>query len=373
MNDARISQLNLAKTLSGDEFVPIAQRSQFTGELTTVYTTPSAIKDYILGMQADAFVPTGSITAYACPVSANDGDAPFGWLLCDGRQVSCTQYAKLFSKIGTTYGGDGVDSFSLPDLRGRSIAGYCSIDDTTDFLDVSGGNWQGGIVSLGSVGGKFQHKLAGSEIPAAAINIEIPSLAPKVVTTTSNTTSTSTSVQNVIQTIYWSASIDGSDFFTWQGDTLTIKHRNWKGPSATTVKYKTYAEGGKIINEGTYKTPKSVGSFKLPFTVLATTDVSITQKSGRSQITLTETPSDSNKYRTTVLFNDDGPRSVGGYSCTLTLKKSETVTNTTTTPVIIKSEIPVPATTITVKTSATNNTPFNVSQPYLTTNYIIKY
>lgn len=372
MNDARISQLNLAKTLSGDEFVPVAQRSQFTGELTTVYTTPSAIKDYILGMQADAFVPTGSITAYACPVSANDGDAPSGWLLCDGRQVSCTQYAKLFSKIGTTYGGDGVDSFSLPDLRGRSIAGYCSIDDTTDFLDVSGGNWQGGIVSLGSVGGKFQHKVTSSEIPAAAINLEIPSLAPKVVTSTSYVTSTPTSEQNVIQTISWTVVIDGGDLFTWQGDTLTVKHLSWKSPGVTTVKYKTYVEGSCVINEGVYKTPKSVGSFKLPFTVLATDNIKMTHV-GRGRVELQERPSNTNKYRTTVgVF--DGQKAHSSYSFNLTLRKSEIVTAcTTTTPVIIKSEIPVPATTITVKTPATNNTPFNVSQPYLTTNYIIKY
>jgi microcystin-dependent protein len=371
MNDARISQLNLSKTLSGDEFVPIAQRSQFTGELTTVYTTPSAIKDYILGMQADAFVPTGSITAYACPVSSND--APYGWMLCDGRLVSCTQYAKLFSRIGTTYGGDGVESFALPDLRGRSIAGYCSIEDAADLSDVAGGNWQGGEVKLGSVGGKFQHKITGSEIPAAAINYEIPSLAPKVVTTISNTTSTSTSVQNVIQTVFWINTTDGSDFYTWQGNTLTIRHRNHRHPSATTVQYKTYVQGGKTINQGTYTTPAAIGSFKLPFTVLATTNVSIAQKTGRHQILMTESPSQGNSYRTTVLFDDDPPKAASGYSCTLTFKKAETITNTTTTPVIIKTEIPVPATSITVKTPATNNTSFNESQPYLTTNYIIKY
>lgn len=48
---------------------------------------------------------------------------PEGWLPCDGRQVSIGANAALFSVIETTYGGDGVISFNLPDLRGRVTAG----------------------------------------------------------------------------------------------------------------------------------------------------------------------------------------------------------------------------------------------------------
>ena len=45
--------------------------------------------------------------------------APVGWLICDGSLLSTTQYETLFQLIGTTYGGDGQDTFALPDLRGR--------------------------------------------------------------------------------------------------------------------------------------------------------------------------------------------------------------------------------------------------------------
>lgn len=42
------------------------------------------------------------------------------WLVCDGRAVSRTAYAKLFEKIGTTCGpGNGSTTFNLPDLRNR--------------------------------------------------------------------------------------------------------------------------------------------------------------------------------------------------------------------------------------------------------------
>ena len=41
--------------------------------------------------------------------------APQGWAFCDGQLLSISQ----FSLVGTTYGGDGVTTFALPDLRGR--------------------------------------------------------------------------------------------------------------------------------------------------------------------------------------------------------------------------------------------------------------
>lgn len=44
---------------------------------------------------------------------------PYGWRFCDGRMLDIATYDALFSLIGTTYGGDGVTTFALPDLRGR--------------------------------------------------------------------------------------------------------------------------------------------------------------------------------------------------------------------------------------------------------------
>ena len=45
--------------------------------------------------------------------------APVGWALCDGQLLAISQNEVLFQLIGTTYGGDGVTTFALPDLRGR--------------------------------------------------------------------------------------------------------------------------------------------------------------------------------------------------------------------------------------------------------------
>jgi microcystin-dependent protein len=47
--------------------------------------------------------------------------APVGWMFCEGQILSIAEYETLFNLLGTTYGGDGVQTFALPDLRGRVI------------------------------------------------------------------------------------------------------------------------------------------------------------------------------------------------------------------------------------------------------------
>lgn len=49
---------------------------------------------------------------------------PKGWLPCDGRKLDITSNRALFSLIGAKFGGNGVDTFALPDLRGRAPIGY---------------------------------------------------------------------------------------------------------------------------------------------------------------------------------------------------------------------------------------------------------
>jgi len=45
--------------------------------------------------------------------------APRGWALCNGQLLAISSHSALFSILGTTYGGDGVSTFGLPELRGR--------------------------------------------------------------------------------------------------------------------------------------------------------------------------------------------------------------------------------------------------------------
>jgi microcystin-dependent protein len=45
--------------------------------------------------------------------------APAGWAFCNGQLLAIAQNDVLFALLGTTYGGDGVITFNLPDLQGR--------------------------------------------------------------------------------------------------------------------------------------------------------------------------------------------------------------------------------------------------------------
>ena len=45
--------------------------------------------------------------------------APSQWQLCNGQTIAISQNAALFSLLGTTYGGNGVSTFQLPNLQSR--------------------------------------------------------------------------------------------------------------------------------------------------------------------------------------------------------------------------------------------------------------
>jgi len=59
---------------------------------------------------------------------------PVGWLPCDGRLLSIAQNTALFSLLGTTYGGDGIRTFALPDLRSRVALGQGQGPGLSDYV-----------------------------------------------------------------------------------------------------------------------------------------------------------------------------------------------------------------------------------------------
>lgn len=78
--------------------------------------------------------------------------APKGWALCDGSLLPINQNQALFSLLGTTYGGDGITTFALPDLRGR--------------VPIGMGNGPGlSPIILGEVGGVENVTLTINQMP----------------------------------------------------------------------------------------------------------------------------------------------------------------------------------------------------------------
>jgi microcystin-dependent protein len=82
-----------------------------------------------------------------------NGKVPNGYKVCNGSMLSISQFTPLFSLLGTTYGGDGVATFQLPDLRGRIPMGAGQ-------LDGAGTNY-----SVGSKGGATTVTLTKSNMP----------------------------------------------------------------------------------------------------------------------------------------------------------------------------------------------------------------
>jgi microcystin-dependent protein len=94
---------------------------------------------------------------------------PVNWAACDGSPLLISDNPTLYQLLGTTFGGDGVNSFNLPDLRGR--------------VPLSQGAG-GGLTprAMGQIAGEENHTLLMAEMPSHAHSL--------VATTTAGTTAT---------------------------------------------------------------------------------------------------------------------------------------------------------------------------------------
>ena len=70
-----------------------------------------------MALQTNKNCATGVLEDYS------GGPLKYGRLLCDGSVYLIANYPQLFALIGATYGGDGITTFAVPDIRGRVTAG----------------------------------------------------------------------------------------------------------------------------------------------------------------------------------------------------------------------------------------------------------
>lgn len=76
--------------------------------------------------------------------------APQGWMFCEGQTLPVNQFQALYSLLGNTYGGSGITTFCLPDLRSRTIVGcnYSYPELPEYYLGDRMGNYQSDSVLL---------------------------------------------------------------------------------------------------------------------------------------------------------------------------------------------------------------------------------
>jgi microcystin-dependent protein len=85
--------------------------------------------------------------------------APYGWAFCNGQIISISQNEALYSLLGTTFGGDGVNTFALPDLRGRIPVGTSS------------------TIALGAAGGSETLTLGAQQAGVTVLTAKLPATA----------------------------------------------------------------------------------------------------------------------------------------------------------------------------------------------------
>lgn len=90
----------------------------------------------------DLGIPLGTILPYAGP------NPPDGFLFCDGSELERTRYPELYEIIGTRYNGtetlNGLNTYRIPDLRGRFALGRHNMDNNINVPTVTGGQVDAG-------------------------------------------------------------------------------------------------------------------------------------------------------------------------------------------------------------------------------------
>ncbi len=100
--------------------------------------------------------------------------APVDWAFCDGTLLPISEYETLYNLIGTTYGGDGVNTFALPDLRGR-VPIHMGTGPSTYTLAQTGG--QETVTLTIDQLAQHSHALNASTDPAGSIGTPADALA----------------------------------------------------------------------------------------------------------------------------------------------------------------------------------------------------
>jgi microcystin-dependent protein len=142
----------LSSSIISSKAEPSPNRSK-TDDFVLVFrsSTSGLLKQSRDTFIGDLGLPIGAILPYS------GANAPYGFLLCDGTEVERGKYSDLYDIIGTTYNGGtalvGVNTFRIPDLRGRFALGRDNMDNGITVPNSTGGYVEGGGGPIGRVSG----------------------------------------------------------------------------------------------------------------------------------------------------------------------------------------------------------------------------
>lgn len=162
----KIFNTTLTSNIISSKSEPTPNRSK-KGDFVLTYRPSEAtlassglLKQTRDAFMADLAVPIGAMLPYA------GATVPDGYLLCDGSEVERTKFPDLFDIIGTIYNGSaplaGVNTFRLPDLRGRFALGRDNMDNAGSIPISTGGYIDAGGGTAGRVADVKAQTLGGS-------------------------------------------------------------------------------------------------------------------------------------------------------------------------------------------------------------------
>lgn len=147
----RIGANNIGVAVNGAKVLDVA---------TTGLTVTGTVEGTAVKQNGFSLLPAGIIFPYG------GTNAPSGYLLCYGQEVSRTTYAALYANIGDNFGsGDGSTTFNVPDLRGRVLAGQDDMGGTSANRLTNADDGLNGD-TLGATGGGETQVLVTGNLPA---------------------------------------------------------------------------------------------------------------------------------------------------------------------------------------------------------------
>lgn len=138
MSEIKVSEMIEAESVNEEDLIMIVQDG--------INKKVPASKVGTGGAASGDTLPIGAVLEWYSDM------IPENWLLCNGQEVSRTDYAELFNTLGIKYGsGNGSTTFNLPSLKGKVAVGKDENDE--DFNEI------------GKIGGEKKHKSTIEEMP----------------------------------------------------------------------------------------------------------------------------------------------------------------------------------------------------------------
>ena len=139
-----------ASTFTVSTYVPLSVQPIIQNLLPANWVSGNMVYSSVSVPGASSILPAGIIVPWA------SNNLPAGFLWCNGQTASIENYPRLYAVLGTSYGGDGINTFGLPDIMGRTIVGVDAMGGARAANRIT--KWGNGPFAMGGTFGEDAHR-----------------------------------------------------------------------------------------------------------------------------------------------------------------------------------------------------------------------